>query len=231
MRQLGIDREQALMEERAAQGNQESMSPSLLSRSPPTLRQASPHTSRRQSPYPAKKHEVPITSRGSTTIVTPPFPAASAKQIEAASKIQAFYRSRLTRRMALSTISSISSKFNTLVSSFHPPNEIDYRTEGGDALGVVSIPVHYPFEQFDGSSMTSTSQSIPKLAYTTTNKPIHAYIEDLNRLLSALDAIESGGDGLVRGKRKQLAQAVESEAQRLDRWISGVWEAAQGLHM
>lgn len=122
--------------------------------------------------------------------------------------------------MALSTISDISTRFNAIKSTFHPPSKVDYRTDGST---LVTIPVHYPFDQFDSPSSTP---NVPKLAYTSTNKPIHAYTEDLNRLLSALDAIESGGDNLVREKRKQLAQAVESEAQRLDKWVSAVWEAA-----
>lgn len=120
--------------------------------------------------------------------------------------------------MALSAISNISLKFDTIKSKFRPPAKVEYRTEGN-----TSVLVHYPFDQFDYPSF---NPDVPKLAYTSNNTPIHAYIEELNRLLSALDAIESGGDLAVREKRKQLVHAVEMEAQRLDRWTSAVWEAA-----
>jgi len=142
--------------------------------------------------------------------------------MEAALKIQTFYRSHLTRRKALSTISNISAQFDKIKSTFHPHCRIDY-TAGNNTISTINVS--HPFDQFDIPS-SDPPACLPKLAYTSTNTPIHAYTESLNRLLSTLDGIESGGDRVVREKRKQMVLAVEREAQRMERWILAVWESA-----
>ncbi|CAL1698297.1 unnamed protein product [Somion occarium] len=65
---------------------------------------------------------------------------------------------------------------------------------------------------------------IPPLAYTPTNAPLHHYYEELNRLLTALDAVESHGDKTVREQRRELARKVEREAERIQRWKVAVWK-------
>ena len=66
-------------------------------------------------------------------------------------------------------------------------------------------------------------EGTPKLAYSPTNAPLHAYEEELNRILGALDAVESNGDMGVRSARRELARAVEREAEKVERWRGVVW--------
>lgn len=121
-------------------------------------------------------------------------------------------------------ISDISSRFDKIKSTFNPPSKIDY-TIGTNNTVTIDIP--FPLDQIDNlTSISNPPPDFPKLAYTSTNTSIHAYTEDLNRCLSALDGVESGGNQVVREKRKQTVRAVEMEAQRMERWIWGVWESA-----
>jgi hypothetical protein len=148
--------------------------------------------------------------------------------MEAASKIQAYYRAYLTRRKAFAEISNIATRFETIKSTFVAPPNIDYQVDGA----ITSIVISTSFNQIPSSESKLPS---PKLAYTSNNTPIHAYNEDLNRLLSALDGIESGGDQTVRDRRKRLAHAVEIEAQRMETWVLKLWEgrfadASRPLH-
>jgi hypothetical protein len=78
----------------------------------------------------------------------------------------------------------------------------------------------------------STPPSV-KLAYTSTNLPIHAYNEELSRLLVALDAVESYGGKKVRRERREVVRTVEEEAGRVERLIGIVWGAStvEEVHM
>jgi hypothetical protein len=78
----------------------------------------------------------------------------------------------------------------------------------------------------------STPSSV-KLAYTSTNLPIHAYNEELSRLLVALDAVESYGGKKVRRERREVVRTVEEEAGRVERLIGIVWGAStvEEVHM
>jgi len=66
------------------------------------------------------------------------------------------------------------------------------------------IPPHLDF-----NPSTSTN-SVPKLAYTPNNAPFHAYDEALTKLLIELDGIDScGGEMDIRTRRKGLVLEVE----------------------
>jgi len=71
---------------------------------------------------------------------------------------------------------------------------------------------------------------VPPLAYTSNNAPFHQYNEDLSRLLTKLDAVESGGDKSIREKRRDLARRVEREAERVEQWKDTVWESREMAH-
>lgn len=67
--------------------------------------------------------------------------------------------------------------------------------------------------------------AVPKLAYTPTNAPLHVYYEELSRILTKLDGVQSGGHEDVRLKRRELARRVEREAERVERIRVLVWRA------
>lgn len=65
---------------------------------------------------------------------------------------------------------------------------------------------------------------LPKLAYTPTNAPVHTYEEELSRILTKLDGVESGGDKTVREQRREAVRRVEKEAERIEQIKAGLWK-------
>lgn len=164
----------------------------------------------------------------------PVAPEATPEQIRAAMTIQDFYRRRIVRQQALASIAELSTEFEQFKSTFSPPPQLDYRGVTPDETITVSVsPESFahassipPFSG-DAEDGVGASKSNPPLAFTTNNKTVHEYIENLNRLLVKLDRIESGGHTSVREQRKQMIRNVEAEAQRMDRWIEAVWTLAR----
>ena len=192
----------------------------------------------------APHFSVPISSPGVSTSATepsspPPSPKAATseatpEQIHAAMTIQEFYRSRTTRRQALSSIAELSTQFERFKSAFSPPSQLDYRSATSN--DTVTIPVSsesfldassIPPSTEDTEDTAETSRSNPGLAFTSNNKVVLEYVENLNRLIDKLDRVESGGHASVREQRKQMIKNVEAEAQRMDRWIADVWNLAR----
>ncbi|KAK0504627.1 hypothetical protein EDD18DRAFT_1098156 [Armillaria luteobubalina] len=112
---------------------------------------------------------------------------------------------------SLDTIQTIQKKFEEVKTTFSWPTHIDFERDGE----VMSVPT-------DGSS--EPRLTIPKLAYTNRNTPLHAYNESLNRLLVQLDAVESWGELDVRERRKHVVSMVEAEAAKVERGWKAVWE-------
>jgi len=117
------------------------------------------------------------------------------------------------------TIKALESQFDTLKAAFVLPSTIDFQDPEG---GVVSVsPLSSP-----SSSNDTPGQGQPraKLAYTATNVSLHTYVESLNRLLVALDGVDSWGVKDVRESRKGVVRKVEKEAEEVDELWRRVWE-------
>ncbi|KAF9648130.1 hypothetical protein BDM02DRAFT_3115910 [Thelephora ganbajun] len=163
----------------------------------------------------------------------PVIPEVTPKQVRASMTIQEFYRTRMVRRQALVSIAELSTQFEQFKSAYSSPTRLDFC--GATPDDTITIPV--PSESFVHAlsippssrleDATEASKYNPGLAFTSNNKVVHEYIENLNRLLDKLDRIESGGHASVREQRKQMIRNVEAEAQRMDRWIAAVWRLAQ----
>lgn len=162
--------------------------------SPPHSRQASP--TRQVSPQQSSSSHASLA-------------VSIEKQNEAASTIQRVYRVH----HALRTVRSLSSQFEQLRDHFQRPGKLDFQGPGGE---IIAVDVQCP-----PASLPPTS---PKLAYTSTNVPLHGYVESLNRLLVALDAVESHGAREVRDVRKQVVRMVEQEASAIEKWWKNIWE-------
>ncbi|KAG9010800.1 hypothetical protein FRB90_007622 [Tulasnella sp. 427] len=67
------------------------------------------------------------------------------------------------------------------------------------------------------------STESPKLTYSSVNAPVHQYENELIKLLTKLDAVESDGAASVRGARKALVIAVEKELDRLEEQKRDAW--------
>jgi hypothetical protein len=148
--------------------------------------------------------------------------------------IHEYYRKRAARSEALTSIHQVSSEFEKAKSTFSFPSPLDYISPTPDTtLPIFVCPESFkhasslPPSSEDAEYTTETPKSIPRLAFTSNNKVVHEYIEHLNRLLVNLDKVESGGDAMVRERRKQMIRDIDAEAQLMDRWIVAVWNLVQ----
>lgn len=112
------------------------------------------------------------------------------------------------------------SRFEVLHSSFQTPPKVEFRGPNNEPA-LVDVTISLP------SVAVEDSDNVPHLTYSSINAPVHQYEEELNRLLTALDAVESGGDRKIRQSRKELVKQVEKEAQRLESWKVAVWRMGQ----
>lgn len=142
------------------------------------------------------------------------------------------YRAHAARTHALKSISTLRTRFLAAKAAFALPTTLDYETpmraaDGTETRAHVTVTVD-PVVALPSPALSTTDEDpfahVPKLAYTPTNAPLHAYEEELSRILSALDAVESRGDAGVRAARRELARMVEWEAERVERWRGAVWE-------
>ncbi|KAI0632965.1 hypothetical protein C8Q77DRAFT_1120700 [Trametes polyzona] len=198
-----------------------------------TIPITSPRPSPKPSPKPApakaeeKKQDAPKPNLPSLDNPTP-------EQVSAAEKIQDAFRTYSARKHALKAISTLRKRFLTAKSNFTLPTTLDYEIASPNATSTPDGRAHTTVSVDPSAALPSPSLSaadehadpfehVPKLAYTPTNAPLHAYEEELNRILSALDAVESRGDAGVRAARRELARMVEREAERVERWRGVVW--------
>ncbi|KIP02188.1 hypothetical protein PHLGIDRAFT_43239, partial [Phlebiopsis gigantea 11061_1 CR5-6] len=160
------------------------------------------------------------TSEPSPSHQTPPVAPRSpsprrytAEEVDAAEKIQTFWRKCRPLRAAHASIASLTTKFEQAKSAFTFPATLDYTLNGR----VVSVPATGgDVSASDEGEIERTSEDA-SLAFTPTNVPVHAYEEELNRILTKLDGVQSGGDELVRNRRRELVRKVESEAERIEK--------------
>jgi len=148
-----------------------------------------------------------------SSVQSPPPPTIDEK-IAAASKIQSFYR-------ALSAIKSIHSQYENLQRNFSFPSILDF--VDGDALVSVEVSDHTK-SAGEAASDEIDNPSTRKLAYTTTNAPLHFHTESLSRLLVALDGVESRGHKTIREKRREVVRQIEGDAAVLEMRVRRVWD-------
>ena len=160
----------------------------------------------------------PISSSRPTP--TPPTP----EQLAAAEHILAAYRAYVSRKAALATISLIRKRFLAARSGFTLPLTLDYdvASHGRVPPTTVALDPSVSVAELAGNK-DDVLDGAPTLAYSPTNASLHAYEEELNRILGSLDAVESNGDMGVRAARRELARAVEREAEKVERWRGVVW--------
>ncbi|GAA5857491.1 hypothetical protein JCM8547_009300 [Rhodosporidiobolus lusitaniae] len=141
-----------------------------------------------------------------------PVPASSAPVDffaleDAATVLQRRFRRHAARRAALNSLSSLTFDFESHQSSFTTPSSFTFRPS------IPSTP------SSDGSRAPT-----PLLAFGSPNASFLSYDNYLVQLLSKIDAVQSGGDRVVKGARKELGKHVEEELARLDGMKERAWE-------
>ena len=132
---------------------------------------------------------------------------------------------------SLHAISTIASEFQQLKAAFVYPDVIDFQKPGSEE-GHISVPatrlasqvadVDEVAEEERADSM-EVDESLPKLAYTTVNYPVHSYVDATERLLMRLDGVDSWGDEDVREKRRSVVREIGGEVAKLERYWKQVW--------
>ena len=130
------------------------------------------------------------------------------RRASAASTIQQVWRTYAARKHALIQLAAINASFRSLQSTFTFPTSVDF---------VQSSP-----------EPSSASDAPPAFAYTANNRPIFAFEDSATRLLTRLDAVDSGGDGKVRVARKEIVNSIESALKALENRKLDVWKAYRG---
>lgn len=94
--------------------------------------------------------------------------------------------------------------------------------------GIVPVRAVHPPSDFTGTGQEEEAYATKpkaKLAYTSTNWALHQYTDALDKLLLALDAVESWGDAGVRQRRREEVKMVEREAARVDWYWREAWSS------
>ncbi|KAF7795091.1 hypothetical protein EIP86_006236 [Pleurotus ostreatoroseus] len=121
------------------------------------------------------------------------------------------------RKRSLGNIQRIEDSLHDLRSSFVFPDALDFTPSPASSPHVPTAPLPTPVEP---ETLTSTSEDQDdQLAFTPRNKPIRAYEHALNGLLTQLDAVASGGDAEVRGRRKEVINQVEDALVEMERKV------------
>ena len=137
---------------------------------------------------------------------------------EAASRIQREYRVHRASR----ALDDIASQFKKFREGFAYPRVIDFKKPGGER-GHITVPANRPPSDFGDEALNEVSECEGKLDYTSTNYPLHAYSDGLDKLLMKLDEVESRGEKSIREKRRGIAKDIEKEIMRLDWYWKQAW--------
>lgn len=136
---------------------------------------------------------------------------------------------------SLPELFDLCSCFNKLSADFDVPEILEYTLQPARSMSngldlIARLETSFlSYRPFSPSSQAlPTKYSGPPLAFSASNKPVNAYSESLVQMLSALDAVESGGEVRVLDARKALAGDVEGEAGRIERWWKEAWVPRSG---
>lgn len=117
-------------------------------------------------------------------------------------------QAQIDRAIALSSVEHIQNTLDKLQSGFVLPTELDYYpppTDDRDETGSVSS--------------VSSSNLTKLIPYTSANKAVYRYENELNGLLEELDRIDSQGDVEVREKRKEVVKAIDKALEGVERVV------------
>ncbi|KAJ3307492.1 hypothetical protein HDU76_004631, partial [Blyttiomyces sp. JEL0837] len=139
---------------------------------------------------------------------TPPTPKYTAKQIESATIIQSWYRTRHQIKKSLNKLTTLSTN---LVTKFGPES---------------TWPTYLSETLLKDIVIDPTTNTI---AFNTKqNRPLLEAEEALTKMLLELDAVESFGDLEVRDARRELIKSVQRRLDEIERGKRGVVERVVG---
>ena len=127
-------------------------------------------------------------------------------------------QAQIERAIALSSVEHVQDTLTKLQTGFVLPTGLDHYVASAD----------YRDETASVSSVSS-SDLTKLIPYTSTNKPVYKYENELNGLLEELDRIDSRGDAEVREKRKEVVKAVEKALEGVEHAVGEAVEKRLSL--
>jgi len=115
---------------------------------------------------------------------------------------------QIDRAIALSSVEHVQDTLTKLQADFVLPTELEHYTPSTDDC-----------DETTSVSSISSSNLMRLIPYTSVNKPVYKYENELNGLLEELDRIDSHGDAEVREKRKEVVKAVEKALEGVERVV------------
>ena len=113
-------------------------------------------------------------------------------------------QAQIDRAIAISSVERVQDSLAKLQNNFVLPTELDHY-----------IPSADDHDETASVSSASSSDLTKLIPYTSVNKPVYKYENELNGLLEELDRIDSHGDAEVREKRKEVVKAIERALERV----------------
>jgi len=125
---------------------------------------------------------------------------------------------QIDRAIALSSVEHVQDTLTKLQADFVLPAKLEHYTPSTD-------------DRDETASVSSVSSSdLTKLIpYTSVNKPVYKYENELNGLLEELDRIDSHGDAEVRERRKEVVKAVEKALEGVEQGVGQAVEKRLSL--
>ena len=207
IQQLRQEREEAML-------RAEAMRRQSRARSQSPQRQASPPRS------PTQETSKPRTPSPKPSTPTPQY---DERHEEAASKIQNRYRIH----RSFQTITRLEQQFKDSQLRFTFPSTIDFQRPGtsNDAQDHISVPFSGQADSEIPSEepMDVDGQPEGKLAYTSNNFALNGYLDEMLKLLTKLDGVESWGEKMVRERRRSVVKEIEKEMSRVDGYWKRAW--------
>lgn len=128
---------------------------------------------------------------------------------------------------ALAMIATYLATFRSCKTAFIAPTTLDYAVNG-QHVEISTDGTDYavdddPTSASNADYVAHSDAPIQTLAFTARNRPVHAYLEELTRLLGRLDEVDTSGHRMVRERRGAAIREVDAEAQRIEGWTRRVW--------
>ena len=117
-------------------------------------------------------------------------------------------QTQIDRAIALSSIEHVQNTLTKVQTDFVLPTELDHYAASGDDR-----------DEIGSISSVSSSDLTKLIPYTSANKPVYKYENELSGLLEGLDKIDSRGDAEVREKRKEVVKAVEKALEGVEQVV------------
>ncbi|KZT24798.1 hypothetical protein NEOLEDRAFT_394417 [Neolentinus lepideus HHB14362 ss-1] len=117
-------------------------------------------------------------------------------------------------------IDRLEATLSQLLNTFVPPAQIDVVGPQGEIIAVDLSEADSAVKVWP--SGMAFPVDIPTLPHTANNTPIHAFTDQLSRLLEELDGVNTRNDEKIKMRRKDVVRVVVEELDNTDEWMKRI---------